>query len=122
MSNRLRTFNVNTTMEEIRPGRWFQDGGGRRMFKIKNTSASGYPLALLGVDAKTGKFTSDLVVNAIDDQGITCCCPYNMDIFYVESEDDLVPEDCLYRDHATRHIKIKLNEDVSRNTGAVEVP
>ncbi len=85
----MKDYPVITSVERIRPGRWFVDGGGRKMLKIQDIYPSGLPLALVQVDPILGTFHSDFAVNAIDDKGLPCCCPYEMEIFHVKSEDDL---------------------------------
>lgn len=86
---------ISTTFERIRGGRWFQDGNlrnPRRMFKFADRFASGLPCGLIGVNLSNGRLTNNFNVNAVDDKGTMCCCPYGMEIFYVESVDDLLPE------------------------------
>ena len=108
-SSRKKVFNICVTLERIRPGRWFINGDGRKMLKVMDILPSGLPIALTRIDPDTGDITSDFAVNAIDEAGVPCCCPYNMDIFYVKSEDDLY-----YGNHVgptVRHLSVTIKNN-----------
>jgi len=94
-----------TSIEKIKPGSWFSNGSERRMMKLQDILPSGLHTSYVGVfdltpttdDLGTGSDGTGTVrpgsftINAIDDRGIPCSCPYGMEIFYVESKDDLYP-------------------------------
>lgn len=90
---------IRARIQDIVPGRWFQDGGGRKMMKISDVTGGGVPSGLARMDFRKrepsmaledacGGF-GDFNVNAVDDRGIPCCCPPDMDIFFVSNEEDL---------------------------------
>jgi len=81
---------IKTTIQRIKPGRIFEDGGGRRIMKTQDVLPCGGPEALRRCNPVTGENYGDFVVNAVDCRdGSACCCPPDMEIFFVESESDL---------------------------------
>ena len=94
-------------VERIKPGRWFTDGGGRRMMKIQDVLPSGIPQTCIRLNPTTGEILSDFTINAIDEEGIPCACPYGMVIFQVASKDDLYEEGSCHAKLAptVRHIE-----------------
>jgi hypothetical protein len=90
---------IPTIIQNIKPGRWFWDGpstrSSRKMMKLMDITGGGVPAGLSRINFKDGGTSGfgDFNINAIDDKGIPCACPPNMDRFYVKSEDDLRPAD-----------------------------
>lgn len=80
---------MRTVVERIKPGVWFEDGCGRKMMKVQDILPSGYHATLVRYCLTDNSFCSNFSVNAIDDKGCPCCCPYGMEIFTVKSKDDL---------------------------------
>lgn len=98
---------VMACVEQIKPGRWFQDGKGNRFIKVQDVLPSGLPGALMRVQPDSGRLMGDFAVNAIYENGCPGCCPYGMPIFQVESEDDLYDEEMQKRAPTVRHINVR---------------
>jgi len=74
--------------------------------KIQDVLPSGLPGTLMRVQPETGELMGDLAVNAIDDQGVPACCPYDTRIFIVEGYEDLYDEEMLKKAPTVRHINV----------------
>ena len=97
-----KTMTISTCVERIKPGRWFRSGSNRRFMKLQDVLPSGVHQTYVRVDPKNCYIYSDFAINAVDEDGVTGCCPYGMDIFFVASEDDLYPAD--FVSPTVRHI------------------
>lgn len=98
---------IITCVEKIRPGVWFQDGSGRKMMKLQDILPYNFPSrkqTFMRLNPETGEICSDFAINAVDKQGIPCCCPPNELLFYVRSTNDLYPDDI--QGPTTKHIDI----------------
>lgn len=84
---------IATSIERIKPGVWFTDGGirPRKMMKLQDILPSGIHQSYIRIVNQDGqyKICDHYVINAVDDKGVACCCPYGMEIFYVESLENL---------------------------------
>lgn len=97
---------IRTSIENIRPGAWFVDGHDHKMMKIQDILPSGIQQCILRCTPE-GRIMSDFNINAIYEDGGPACCPYEMEIFYVKSVDDLRNADEIERAPKVRHLPIE---------------
>ena len=98
-------YKIAASIEQIKQGALFADGRGV-MIKLQDILPSGIPACYLRF-THDGKPVGDFNVNAVYlSHGGVACCPYNMKIFAVRSEDDLYDEKMAELAHTTRHIPL----------------
>ena len=113
-----KNYQIRTSIERIKPGVVFIDSRGE-CIKLADRWPSGIPMSWLTANSDTGWIGNSCTINAVYlKSGYGAAFPYNMEICYVRSQEDLrtdeemvgVPNERHIIDKVTKYYKSKNSE------------